>query len=138
MIFVKGGTFLMGSNSGKDDEKPVHTVTVSDFYMGEFEVTQALWQEVMGTTHSVGLKKANELGLYDMSGNVWEWCEDWDGNYGSSSQTNPKGPSSGLHSVLRGGCWSFDAPYCRVAYRGYDTPSGRFVSGGFRLALVRR
>jgi len=84
------------------------------------------------------IKKANELGLYDMSGNVLEWCSDWYGNYGSSSQTNPKGPLSGLHSVLRGGCWSFDASYCRVAYRGYDTPSGRFVSGGFRLALVRR
>ena len=233
MIFVKGGTFQMGSDSGDDDERPVHNVTVSDFYMGEFEVTQALWQEVMGTTvyqqrdkddpsgpmrgvgvdypmyyvnhteaeefcgrlnqrlrsqlpagysfalpteaeweyaarggnktktytysgsnylsdvawyadnsnsttHAAGSKRANELGLYDMSGNVWEWCTDWYGSYSSSSQTDPRGPSSGSGRVLRGGGWINSATSCRVAYRNVISPSYRIASIGFRLALVHR
>ena len=230
MVFVEGGTFQMGSDSGNDDERPVHNVTVSDFYMGEFEVTQALWQEVMGTTvyqqrdkswsmngvgadypmyyvnhteaeefcgrlnqrlrsqlpagysfalpteaeweyaarggnktktytysgsnylsdvawyadnsnsttHAAGSKRANELGLYDMSGNVWEWCTDWYGSYSSSSQTDPRGPSSGSYRVLRGGGWGNIASSCRVASRGINGPSFRSSSIGFRLALVHR
>ena len=233
MIFVQGGTFQMGSNSGDNDEKPVHSVTVSDFYMGEFEVTQSLWQEVMGTTiyqqrdkantswpirgvgadypmyyvnhteaeefcgrlnqrlrsqlpngyafalpteaeweyaarggdksnaytysgsnylsdvgwykdnsgestHTVGLKKANELGLYDMSGNVWEWCSDWYGSYSSSSQTAPRGPSSGSRRVLRGGSWFDFASTCRVANRCGISPGNRDSINGIRLAIVRR
>jgi formylglycine-generating enzyme required for sulfatase activity len=233
MVFVEGGPFQMGSDSGDDDERPVHNVTVSDFYMGEFEVTQALWQEVMGTTvyqqrdkfapswsmrgvgvdypmyyvnyaeaeefcgrlnqrlrsqlpagysfalpteaeweyaarggnktntytysgsnylsdvawyadnsnsttHAAGSKRANELGLYDMSGNVWEWCTDWYGSYSSSSQTDPRGPSSGSYRVLRGGSWYCSASNCRVAYRNFISPSRRFSSFGFRLALVHR
>jgi formylglycine-generating enzyme required for sulfatase activity len=185
MIFVRGGTFSMGSNDR--DEKPLHNVTISDFYMGKTEVTQAQWEAVMGdnpsyfkncpscpveqvswddiqtylaklnkltdknyrlpteaeweyaarggvsstgtlyagangantvawnngnsssSVHEVGTKKANELGIYDMSGNVWEWCSDWFGSYTESNQTNPTGVSNGTYRVLRGGSWK-DGP----------------------------
>jgi formylglycine-generating enzyme required for sulfatase activity len=217
MIRVDGGTFTMGATSeqGSDaysDEKPAHQVTLSPYYIGETEVTQALWEAVMGnnpsnfkgsnnpvemvswddcqlfirklnqstglsfrlpteaeweyavrggnksrgykysgsnklkdvawydnnsgsSTHDVKTKQANELGLYDMSGNVWEWCSDWYGSYDSSSQTNPKGSASGSYRVGRGGSWGFNARYCRVSHRNFITPDFRFNYLGLRLAL---
>ena len=216
MIGVEGGTFTMGATSeqGSDvfiDEKPAHQVTVSTFSIGETEVTQELWQAVMGSnpsnfkgtrrpveqvswedcqnfirelnsltgrrfrlpteaeweyaarggrkanghkyagsssidnvawydsnsgsqTHDVATKRANELGLYDMSGNVWEWCQDWYSDYSSGSQTNPKGPSSGSIRVIRGGCWYYFAWDGRVSLRGVKTPSSRYYYLGLRLA----
>ena len=86
-------------------------------------------------THSVGQKSPNELGLYDMSGNVSEWCQDWHGSYSSSSQTNPSGRSSGSNRVFRGGCWNFSAGSCRSSCRDYYSPSLRFNYLGLRLAL---
>ena len=214
-IFVKGGTFQMGSNDGADIEKPVHSVTVSDFYIGKYEVTQKEWKDIMGSnpskwkgdnypvervswndvqkfikklntktglnyrlpteaewefaarggnksngykysgsnsigdvawydsnsnskTHSVGGKQPNELGIYDMSGNVWEWCNDRKENYSSSSQTNPKGASSGSDRVLRGGSWGSLARLCRVAYRYSHYPGDSYSIIGFRLLRSSR
>ena len=219
MVKVSGGTFQMGATSeqGSDaesDEKPVHQVTLSDYYIGETEVTQELWQAVMGSnpsgftgsgllpvervswddcqtfitklnaltgmqfrlpteaewefaarggnssqgykysgsnnivdvawytknsnskTHEVGTKAPNELGLYDMSGNVWEWWQDWYDYYSSSAQTNPTGPTSGYHHMHRGGSWYGSAGNCRVSRRKFITPyDGVGRDHGLRLAL---
>jgi formylglycine-generating enzyme required for sulfatase activity len=88
-----------------------------------------------GKTHSVKAKKSNALNIYDMSGNVWEWCQDRYGKYSGSAQTNPKGPSGGLCRVLRGGSWRSYAKYCRVSRRLDSAPVARFDNYGFRLAM---
>ena len=213
MFFVEGGTFRMGSNDGENDEKPVHQVTLRNYYIGKTEVTQELWQAVMGSNpsasknigaknpvndvswndcqefirklnsltganfrlpteaeweyaarggnksrgykysgsdnlgsvawyednsgdkvHPVGCKSPNELGLYDMSGNVWEWCADRYGSYSSWSQANPTGTSSGSYRVKRGGGWYDNTARCRVANRFSNAPTFSYSNLGLRLA----
>ncbi|MCP4698070.1 MAG: SUMF1/EgtB/PvdO family nonheme iron enzyme, partial [Gammaproteobacteria bacterium] len=85
-------------------------------------------------THPVGKKKANAWGLHELLGNVWEWVQDWYGEYSKDAQTDPSGPETGSYRVMRGGSWFRDARYCRSAYRSRDDPGNRSVSFGFRLA----
>ena len=218
MVYVEGGTFVMGATSEQgsdayDNEKPVHSVTLSGYYIGKCEVTQELWEAVMGSnpsnfkgaqnpvervswndcqnfikklnsltgrtfrlpteaeweyaarggnkslhykysgsgnigdvarywdnsgkkTHAVGTKSPNELGIYDMSGNVMEWCSDWYGYYSAGAQTNPQGPSSGSYRVLRGGSWFISARDCRVSDRFNVDPDSSGSGDGLRLVLV--
>ena len=102
-------------------------------YSGSDNIDDVAWyyDNSGDRTHAVGTKSPNELGIYDMSGNVWELCR----SYSSSSQRNPKGPNSGSSRVFRGGCWDYYAGSCRVSNRIYYTPDYRFYSLGFRLAL---
>ncbi len=221
LVAVDGGTFRMGCTPEQGDrctdpEKPVHRVTLSDFAIGETEVTQALWKGVMGgnpsfypgdddrpvenvtwievqdfirklrqltgkpyrlpteaewefaarggkrsgsfaysgsdrldefawfddnsnwKVHPVKTRRPNELGLYDMSGGVWEWCQDVKGPYPSRKQRNPTGPREGDQHVRRGGSWANSAVYCRVSYRSDEYADHRDGLTGFRLALPRK
>ncbi len=106
-------------------------------YAGGSDIDNVAWYEENSnsTTHPVGQKRANELGLYDMSGNVGEWCQDWKGDYSSASQTNPQGPATGTYRVLRGGGWLNDARGCRLSYRFSYAPDFRYWHIGLRLAL---
>jgi formylglycine-generating enzyme required for sulfatase activity len=104
-------------------------------YSGSDNLDAVVWfdEDVEGT-RPVGKKQANELGIYDMSGNVEEWCSDWYDNYDSISQVNPEGPETGFIRVARGGCWDCDTVGCRVADRSFSTPDYHSRLCGFRLA----
>ena len=106
-------------------------------YSGSNNLNDVAWYDgnSSNTTNEVASKQANELGIYDMSGNVWEWCSDWHGFYSSNHQYDPAGPTSGSNRVYRGGSWNFYARRCRSSNRLNSTPGYRLSDLGLRLAL---
>lgn len=225
MIFVRGGSFTMGSDEGGQRDRPTHSVTlINDFYIAETEVTQELYKKIMGylptsefpginnpvdniswdnaqefikrlneklnnkdlykhyvgvkftlpteaqweyaakggnsftndkysgssnvdevawytansdqKTHPVKSLKPNELGIYDMSGNVSEFCQDWYGPYGEGSQTDPRGPADGTTRIIRGGNFGNTEKLCTITARDSREPSAMLNYLGLRLALI--
>lgn len=106
-------------------------------YSGGNQLSLLAWynENSGSTSHEVGQKTPNELGLYDMSGNIWEWVQDWKGDFTDEEQTNPTGPETGDEKVCRGGGWNREHDRCRVSYRGDDEPDLRYRSLGLRVVL---
>ena len=107
-------------------------------YAGSNDIDEVAWNKENGDniSHPVGTKKANELGCYDMSGNVMEWCSDWATLYLENDTINPMGSVIGSYRIHRGGSWNGDARLLRVSHRAWDTAIGRFSDVGFRVACI--
>lgn len=133
---VPGQTFRLPTEA--EWEYACRAGATGDYCYGDDRGTLAeyAWYDgnANNTTHPVGEKKPNAWGLYDMHGNVWEWCADWYGDYTTTAVVDPQGASSGSYRVYRGGNWSHNAYYCRVADRSYNDPGYDYFIIGFRLA----
>ena len=137
---ARGGNQSQGfAYAGSDlpDDVSWHWGNSGDYYLkGKWNYKKL--EKSHGRPHPVKTKFPNELGIYDMSGNVQEWCEDWYGNYNFSERVNPKGPTSGSRKVVRGGCWEHDADWGLVEHRfGWNSPEYGNDNVGFRLVLIR-
>ncbi len=106
-------------------------------YSGSNDIDEVAWYNLNSgaSLHEVGSKKANELGIYDMSGNVWEWVSDYAGYYSDGLEVDPTGPAQGDRRILRGGSCANEAKFSRVSARDFDDPTARFPRAGFRLAM---
>jgi formylglycine-generating enzyme required for sulfatase activity len=133
----KGKTYRLPTEAEWEYACRAGTTTKFSYGDDESQLGDYAWykQNSGDKTHSVGEKKPNAWGLYDMHGNVWEWCHDWYGSYTSDSQSNPIGPTSGEYRVFRGGCWYSISSVCRVSYRGHFYPLFRHIFLGFRIVL---
>jgi len=108
-------------------------------FSGSNNIDEVAWYEDNSNdqTHPIGTKKPNELEIYDMSGNLWEYCNDYYGNYPDSPQTNPSGPLTGISRIVRGGSFNLSSYYSRISIRGSATPDSKSKFRGFRLALSK-
>ncbi len=133
---VEGKSYRLPTESEWEYACRAGSSTAYCFGEGEARLGEYAWygKNSGSKTHPVGQKAPNDFGLYDMHGNVWEWCSDWHGDYPSGTLIDPTGPSTGSFRVFRGGGWNYGAAYCRSANRDWLDPSARSFNLGFRLA----
>lgn len=133
---LTGKTFRLPTEAEWEFAARGGNISKGFIYSGSNIIDEVAWyDENSESTKKVGQKKPNELGIYDMSGNVWEWCNDWYDSLSAGSQTNPKGPDSGSEKTARGGSWFRDKIRCKATNRGCNEPNSGLSHLGFRIAI---